>query len=135
MSLGEIVRLTGYGSPDVRLKYLWDKGHLRERDCAYRLGESGLLVDPNRRLLYVAYAHARGRFPFLDRAIDRFRDGKALTHTQARAVLGVGAAWAQWHARTPDLRALAKRLEARSAISSVSLAAAYTELRSHGFAL
>lgn len=135
LSLGEIVRLIGHGSPDVRLKYLWDKELLLDRVHAHRLGESGLHIDPVHRLLYVPYPHARGRYPFLDRAVDRFRAGQPLAHPQARAVLGVMAVWAQWHAKTPELQALAKRLEARASIAPASLAAAYAELQAHGFTL
>jgi hypothetical protein len=135
LSWGDITRLTGNDNPDARLKYLWDKDRLLECVHTHRLGNSGLHIDPACRLLYVPYPHARGRFPFLDRAVDRFRAGQSLTPTQARALLGIMAAYAAWRAVTPDQHALAKRLESRAGITTPMLAAYYTQLQKLGFTL
>lgn len=130
LSYGDIERLTGIDNAAEHIAHLWRRGLLSERIAQFHLP---VQVDTERQRLYVPYRVIRGRFAFLDRAVNRFLSGQRLTDAQARSILGIMATRAQWHAITPEQQRLARQLESRAGTSPAKLAAYYDQLSAMGF--
>lgn len=128
LSYGDLERLTGIENAAEHIAHLWRKGLVTDR-----IAQLPIMVDRERKRLYLPYRAARGRLAFVDRAVTRFLAGQKLTDSQARIILGAMSAWANWYAKTPDQQRLARRLESRSGTSVQSLSAYYNQLYAMGF--
>lgn len=130
LSWKALERLCGIPNAAEHVAHLFRKGLVAQRLAQARLP---VQQDAARRLLYVPYGAARGCFPFLDKAVDRFCAGRTLTAPEAQTVMGVWASWLKWHAVTPEHADLARRLDVRTGTSARQMSATYAQLQAWGF--
>lgn len=131
-SWGDLDILTGLDHTDGRVNLLWKR---RAVEVIVQRHGLAIQVDPAERRLYADWRLWRGRFPILDRAVERFTTGAELTETEARLLLGVMSSWLAWHATTDEQRAEARRLQFRVRTRTDSVRRTYEQLAQWGFSL
>lgn len=82
---------------------------------------------------WIHHRQVKGRFPFLDRDVDRFVSGKPCSVKTLRTVAGVMEAWARHHARTDAQRATAQRMATYSLVGYERVWGLWAELKAWGY--
>lgn len=132
LSWGVLAKLSGIAHPDARLKTLTQRGQV-----SGIIQRHGLAVqfDEETGRLYADWRTMPGRFPFLEKAIERFLNGCALRDDEARLLLGLMAGWLAWHALTDDEMEEARRLQFQVRLRTESVRRTYEQLVAWGFVL
>jgi len=131
-SWGVLAKLTGIAHPDARLKTLRQRGQVEGI-----MQRHGLAVqfEPVRGRMYADWRTMPGRFPFLEKAVERFLKGCALREDEARLLLGIMGNWLDWHATTDEQREEARRLQFQTRLRTESVRSTYERLVGWGFEL
>ena len=95
------------------LRYLVSKRKVKPLIIGYHLP-----VQQRGKLLFADWRDVRGRFPTLCRTVEKFKDGRALSHIDRQYLRGIMRSWARWH----GLDALAQRLNRAQAALDEALA-------------
>lgn len=106
-----------------RVGYLVERQQIRPLIIDYHLP-----VQQRDGLLFADWRDAADRFPGLCRTVEKFRNGRALSHTDRQYLRGVMRSWAQWH----GLDDLALRLNWAQAALDETLRHFYQELLQNG---
>ena len=106
-----------------RLRYLVSKRKVKPLIIGYHLP-----VQQRGKLLFADWRDVRGRFPTLCRTVEKFKDGRALSHIDRQYLRGIMRSWARWH----GLDALAQRLNWAQAALDEALRGFYQELLDSG---
>ncbi|MGD9729519.1 MAG: hypothetical protein AB7R40_22355 [Nitrospiraceae bacterium] len=132
LSWGVLDRLMGKQHSDARFANLRRGKRLAE--ISQRQGLAVKVDEPSGRL-YADWRQWPGRFPCVEKSVERFLNGHVLKAEEARLLLGIFCAWLSWHAGTEEQRATAARLQYRTGIRMKSVRRTYEALVALGFEL
>lgn len=132
VSWGVLGKLMGKQHTDARYQVLRKGNRVAPLIERYQLP---VQFDAATGRAYADWRQWPGRFPCIEKAVERFLGGATLTSEEARLLLGIMEAWLNWHATTEAQREEARRLQYKTRIRTESVRRVYEALGQLGFEL